>query len=93
MQYSADEAKAALEFYLEENYNADASVSSSRSIEVSFRDHDNNSVTLYYLEANGEFELSTTDYRHIPEKNASCLNLGFQSEWEIAENLLDNVMD
>lgn len=90
--FDADEMEAALGFYLKETYDADASVSRSRNIELSFRDN-NNPVTLYYLEADDDFELSRTDYRHIPEKNVFHLNLGFQSEWEIAESLLESVMD
>ncbi|MEF2593149.1 MAG: hypothetical protein U0M51_01225 [Eggerthellaceae bacterium] len=90
--FDADEMEAALGFYLKETYDADASVSRSRNIELSFRDN-NNPVTLCYLEADDDFELSRTDYRHIPEKNVFHLNLGFQSEWEIAESLLESVMD
>ncbi len=60
---------------------------------LSFRDNNNNPVTLYYLEADDDFELSRTDYRHVPENNIFHLNLGFQSEWEIAESLLESVMD
>lgn len=90
--FDADEMEAALGFYLKETYDADASVSRSRNIELSLRDN-NNPVTLYYLETDDDFELSRTDYRHIPEKNVFHLNLGFQSEWEIAESLLESVMD
>lgn len=90
--FDADEMEAALGFYLKETYDSDASVSRSRNIELSFRDN-NNPVTLYYLEADDDFELSGTDYRHIPEKNVFHSNLGFQSEWEIAESLLESVMD
>lgn len=91
--FDAEEMEAALGFYLKEMYDADASVSRSRNIELSFRDNNNNPVTLYYLETDDDFELSRTDYRHIPEKNVFHLNLGFQSEWEIAESLLESVMD
>ena len=91
--FDADEMEAALGFYLKEVYEADAPISRSRNIELSLRDNNNSPVTLYYLETDDDFELSRTDYRHIPEKNVFHLNLGFQSEWEIAESLLENVME
>lgn len=91
-RFDSGEIRAALIFYLSQEYNVDAYVSTERHAELSFRDYDNSVATLDYLESNGTYRPITTDHRYIPEKNATYTYSNEGTEWQIARSSLESVM-
>ena len=91
-RFDSSEMRAALIFYLSQEYDVDTYVSAERHAEQSFRDYDNSVATLDYLESNGSFKPITTDHRYIPEKNTIYSYSNEGTEWQIAKSSLESVM-
>lgn len=91
-RFDSSEMRAALVFYLSQEYDVDAYVSIERHAELSFRDYNNSVATLDYLESNGTYRPITTDHRYIPDNNATYIYSNEGTEWQIAKSSLEKVM-